>query len=291
MAASVSAVQLSEPGAPQVGVTVSGLSEVTGSTVTVDVSWDGGVTYNAVRGGTVTGVLGSTFIRDHVPALGVESTYRATVTVGSDETATGTVTAESDFAWIQDPLDPATAVAVTTSRPTDDSDALLIMAGSMDGFTSPVAVDTVTPLGARLPVASIGQALAFQGLPMTFQTPAAQGALIAAMRNLLTQAGQIVMRGLPSSLPIDPVAHVVAVNRQENVTVGGMPGRVNTWTMSVSQVRPTSLAIVIPWWIYDQVKALVVEELGAAPTYDDVTTAMPAAKTYTEWFATPGTAS
>lgn len=290
MAATVTAEQLSEPGAPQVGVTIEGLSEVTGSTVIVTVSWDGGVSWNAVRGGTVTGALGSTFVRDHVPALGIESTYRATVTGGSDETVEGTVTASSDFAWIQDPLDPATAVAVSPTRPTDDSDAILIMAGSMDGFTFPQAVDTVTPLGSRLPVASIGQALAFQGLPMTFQTPAAQGALISAMRALLTQAGQIVVRGLPDSLPIDPVAHVTAINRQENVTVGGMPGRVNTWTMTFSQVRPTAAEVVIPWWTYDQVKALVEAEL-TSPDYDDVIAAMPSGKTYTEWFANPGTAS
>lgn len=285
MAATITAVQTTDAGAPQAGITVSDLSEVTGSTVVVDVSWDGQVTWNAVRGGTVEGALGSTFVRDHVPALGRESVYRATITGGSEEVITTTVTVESDTAWLQDPLDPRSAVPM---KPTLTDSNLMIMEGSLESFTTPQAVDTVTPMFSDLPVASIGQALKFQGVPFALSVPAAQGALINAMRALMANSGQLVLRGLPTSLPIDAVVHVTAVNRTEHVATGGTRDLFNAWSMAISQAAPKSVQIVIPWWTYDQVKALVGTEVGPLASYVEVTAAMPEGKTYVEWQATPG---
>lgn len=285
MAATITAVQTADAGAPQAGITVSDLSEVTGSTVVVDVSWDGQVTWNAVRGGTVEGALGSTFIRDHVPALGRESVYRATITGGSEEVVTTTVTVESATAWLQDPLDPRSAVPMATIR---SGSSTIIIDGSLDDFSTPQAIDTVTPMFSDLPVASIGQALKPQNIPLELKVPAAQGALVNAMRALMKNAGQLVVRGLAEDLPIDAVAHVTAVERRELTSVRGSQSGFNTWTMRLSQTAPKSVQIVIPWWTYDQVKALVQTEIGALASYTEVTAAMPEGKTYVEWQATPG---
>lgn len=285
MAATITAVQTADAGAPQAGITVSDLSEVTGSTVVVDVSWDGEETWNAVRGGTVEGALGSTFVRDHVPALGRESVYRATITGGSDEVVTTTVTVVSDTAWVQDPLDPRTAVAISAQMVTDN---VMMLEGSFDGLQIPQAVDLVTPMFSDLPVASIGQALKFQQAPLALSVPASQGALKNAIRKLLKGSGQLVLRGLPDEVPVDAVVHVTAVNRIEHPSIAGSRGGFNTWSMTISQAAPTSVQIVIPWWTYDQVKALVGTEVGPLASYVEVTAAMPEGKTYVEWQATPG---
>lgn len=281
MAATITATQTSDPGAPQVGITVAGLSTVTASTVVVDVSWDGGATWNAVRGGTITGALGSTFIRDYVPALNVRSTYRATVSIGSSEVVTATATATSATAWIQDPLAPRNAVPLYADM---SNGHILLTLGSLATATWAQRVDTAVPIGSSLAAASISvrQKVAALPLVLTYDVAAEGGAL----RNMLMGAGQLVVRGLSSTATqLDPVAHVTVGDAQEARFAANT---VAQWTLIARQVRPVTMRVVIPWWTYDQVKALVQSQVGSTATFDQVKTAMPAGKTYTQWVADPG---
>jgi hypothetical protein len=68
-------------------------------------------------------------------------------------------------------------------------------------------------------------------------------------------------------------------------------GTISEWLLSARQVQPVTMRIVVPWWTYDQVVALVVSQIGAGATYSQVLTAQPAGKTYTQWVANPGVAS
>ena len=63
--------------------------------------------------------------------------------------------------------------------------------------------------------------------------------------------------------------------------VGGLLGQRNDWHLDVTQVRPSSLAIAVPWWTYDEVKAIWVPD-----TYDSVKAARPGT-TYLDWARSP----
>lgn len=479
MAATITAARTADAGAPQVGVTVAGLSTSTATAFDVDVSWDGGGTWQGVRGGSIVGALGSAFIRDFVCPLNVAALYRmawvsgplfysrtnwannpsvetgttgwtgwagsggaatfaqasrawagtkgfqgswttaptsgggvvydsgnvlsgpATYTLsmyvyssaavviapifqwyaGSTATGSGSgslvsvpaatwtrisvtassaagdnrvqlrayvqgagipaggtvtgdavliesgsqlqpyfdgdtsgdpvytyawsgtahasyssqyanqiisapVTVTSPQAWIQDPLNPSSAVPVAGVR-ADDS--LLLVSGTAETITRRQAADLAQVLGADLPVASLGVRQKPSGIPLHLRAIAAtQGALITAMASMLDTAGQLVIRGLPPSIPIDPVVHVIAPDVQDSPVVGGLLGPRRDWVMTLTQTRPTTLRVAVPWWTYDQVKALVQAQVSPTATYDQVVAAMPAGKTYTDWLATPG---
>lgn len=280
--------QTADAGAPQAGLTITGLSVVTSCNIVITVSWDGGLTYNPVRGGILTGILGSTFVRDYVTPLNVEATYQAVVTGGTTATWTATSTITSAVAWIQDPLDPKSAASFA-SLPI--AGALHLIRGSLVGGKWGQASNDVLPMGARLPVSSIGTQQAPSGVPLTLGAISAQNATYVSLVNLFKSSGQLVLRGLPAgSHGLDAVAHV----RKGEVSpgsVGDMLGSYSTLSISVTQVRPVSTRVVVPWWTYDQVTALVVSQVGAGATYSAVLAAQPSGKTYTQWMANPGVAS
>lgn len=282
--------QTADAGAPQAGLTITGL---TGSCdIVITVSWDGGTTWNAVRGGTLTGIFGSTFIRDYVTPLNVTATYKAVVTGGTTATWTATSTIASNYAWIQDPLAPRSAIPLVMAQAPDLS-ALLLIAPSFSSLSRKQAVDYAQPMGARLPVASVGVRQAPSNVPLGIQADAArQGALVTSLRTLFDTSGQVVIRGLSAFIGLDAVAHVIVGDVAESPTTSStMLGIFQGWQMNVTQARPVSTRVIVPWWTYDQVLALVQSQLsGGATTYTQVTTAQPAGKTYTDWLAKPGIA-
>ena len=474
MAATITAVRTADAGAPQVGVTLAGLSTVTATSVVVEQSWDAGATWNGVRGGVLSAVLGSAFVRDFVCPLNTPTIYRARWTGGpyffmrlnacsnpsvasltgwaawsgvggvatttlatsggfsgtnfmriawttattspsggpivdqaglsgstsytcsmwvrssidqyvtpqiqwyNGSTATGSiagptafhlaagvwtrvwqtatsaagdnraqfrvyaggvnfpvgatldadatliepvgvlgdyfdgdtasdgttlyawtgsagvstsiataneirsvpVTVDSAQAWIQDPLNPAAACPLYADM---GAGHILLTLGSFATSTWAQHVDAAVPIGASLPVASISVRQRVAATPMVLMYDvAAEG---GALRSLLLSSGQLVVRGLPVTGLLDPVAHV-AVGDATEMRLSS--GQVSQWTLTVRQTRPTTLRIVVPWWTYDQVKALIQSQLGATATFDQVKAAQPAGKTYTQWLADPG---
>lgn len=276
----ISVEVLPDAGAPQVGVTVTGLAPSGESVVSVQVSWDAGRTWHGVRGAEMVAVTGGDFFRDHVPPLNVPAVYRLVVHSGAVTPALleATITVPSSSAWIQDPLNPRAAVEVSPVRGRDTIRLLSTTAGRI---TRRQPVDLATPEGASLPVASVGRRQAPSRVPVVLQDLASsQGALVRALDTLLETAGQLVVRGLPVGIPLDPVAHVVAPDLDESPVVGGVVGH-REWVLTVTQTRPTSMRLVVPWWTYDQVRAL-----WAPRTYDQVRAARPGA-TYLDWSRDP----
>jgi len=273
-------VQTTDPGAPQAGITIDGLSTSTACTVVVTVSWDGGATFNPVRGGTATGVLGSTFVRDYVTPLNVVATYRAVVTGGTTVTWQAPSTITSPIAWIQDPLAPRSAVGLYADML---SGHVLLTIRSLAGGMWGQQEDLASVVGTDMPAASLSIRQKIANLPLSLMYEvAAEG---GRLHGMLMSAGQVVIRGLPVDGLLDPVAHC---------SVGGAPearyasGTISEWTLTARQVTPVTMRIVVPWWTYDQVKALVQSQLGTGATYDDVAAAQPTGKTYTMWLANPG---
>lgn len=269
---------LPDAGAPQVGVTVTGLGAGE-SVVSVQVSWDGGRTWHGVRGAERVRVTGGDFFRDHVPPLNTPAIYRLVLHSGGvvPSPSEATITVPSASAWIQDPLNPRSAVPVKNVM--RGGAGVQLLAPSAASLVRRQAVDLARPEGARYPVASLGVRQAPADLPLHIRAVAAsQGALVNQLRALLDTAGQVVIRGLHPAVPIDPVAHVVAGEITEVLTPVGVR---NDWELSVTQVRPTSMRVIIPWWTYDQVRAL-----WSPRTYGQVRAARPGAS-YLDWSRDP----
>ena len=271
-----------DEGAPQVGVTLDGLSAP--ASVNVEVSWDSGATWAGVRGASPLEASGSAFVRDFVPPLNVPCRYRATVLSGSMTGNTEvTITVPSDTAWLQDPLNPRGAVPVATV--VGAPDRVRLMSGSAADVTRSQAVDLVAVQGASLPVASVGTRGKPVGVPLVLRPllnlAAEQGALVKAIRDLFDTSGQVVIRGLSPLLGLDPVAHYVAPGLTESPSLAGVLG-FREWRLNVTQVRPTSLRLVVPWFTYDDVQAIVQVALGSTATYAQVLSAMPTGTTYTD---------
>jgi hypothetical protein len=278
----VSVENLPVDGAPQVGVTVTGLDAVDPSVISVEVSWDGGDTWHGVRGAQRATVTGAAFFRDFVPPLNVPATYRVILHEGSTEPspAQDTVTVTSSRAWVQGILDPRGAVSVRLDSNVPEGDIWLTL-GSLSEATWSQSVDVAHVEGSAYPVASVGQRLIAGDIPLNLSYEvAAEG---GALRRLLRTSGQLVLRGMPDDM-VEPVAHVVVGAASER-RVGSGSHQVATWELSTTQTRPTSMKVVVPWFTYDQVAALWQEwESGA--TYDDVVGTRPG-DTYLDWQRDP----
>lgn len=252
--------------APAVGITLLG-----DGAVIVERSWDGGATWHRVRGGALV-LAGGDYLVDHAAPLGVETTYR--VVQGGVTLATAQITLESSTAWVQDPLDPSSALAVTLGAL--DQGRPLLAAGSLASAAYAQVSDLALVDGAAYPVASIGQRQVASDVPLVLAVDVAQDA--GRLRRLLLSAGQLLVRGLPDSM-LTPVAHVVATVKEARVGEG--VGAVALWDLDATLVRPVSLTITIPRWTYEEVAAMYPEM-----TYAEVTASRPGAD-YLSWRRDP----
>jgi hypothetical protein len=272
---SVSVEVLPDAGAPQVGITVTGLPSGTPSVVTVEKSVDG-TTWETVRGALRESVTGASFFRDFVPPLNIEATYRLVTAAVVTGPTSATIVVPSETAWLQDPLNPRAAVPI---RALGMGTGLALLAPSAASLLRAQVVDVVQVQGARTPVASVGPRQAPSQVPLLVRAAAAaQGALVKELRDLLDGAGVLVLRGLHAASGLDPVAHIVAGDVTEVATPLGVR---NDWQLVVTQVRPPSPRISVPWWTYDQVNAL-----WEGFAYDQVVAARPG-ETYLDWLRDP----
>lgn len=272
---------LPDAGPPQVGITLTGLHATTPSTISVRTSVDGGTTWQGVRGADHISVIGAAFLRDFVPPLNVPVTYRLTVHTGTTTpTPTeATITVPSTTAWVQDPLNPAGGVAVDCLGA---GRGVMALADSFETLTRTQPADLAQVQGARLPVASVGTRQGPSRVPVHLRALLpAQDAETAALRALLDTAGTLVLRGLPAAVPLSPSAHVITGAVDEVPVVGGLLGPRNDWVLEVTEVRPTTMAVAVPWWTYAEVRAL-----WAGATYDQAKASRPGA-TYLDWARDP----
>lgn len=270
---------LAEDGAPQVGVTVTDL-DAGDQIISVQVSWDSQETWRTVSGGDRVVAVGGAFVRDHFTPLNVEAVWRVIEHSVSGEPATvsDALVVPSEDIWLQDALDPRSAVTLVATGFDDEGRGLMFGSFAHAAWSQPVDIAQV--LGDDRPVASVGQRMIAGQVPLVIEHKvAAEG---GALRRLLMRSGQMVLRGHDFDV-LEPVAFIVAAGADETreLRVGNPAYQVSTWDLTVSQVRPLSLKFVVPWWTYDQVKAMY-----AGMSYDDVKASKPGAS-YLDWKKDP----
>lgn len=247
-----------DSGAPRVVVAVDGLDGSTPSKVSVERSSDG-KSWEPVLGGWLAQAVGAFQVTDHIAPLNVELAYRLTVdgpTVPDDLAAS--IRLDSDQPWLQDPLDPVTAVPVGVGRRPGEQ---WLAGGTLSQATYTAGMDVSAVAGATLPVASAGNRLAGASIPLAITCPKTS---IHAVRALLAGGGPIVIRGFDHPL-VEPGAWLAVGD--VTATLFGIAQTWCEWSMTCQQVAPLSPHVVPAWITYDQMAA-ALQAVGIVNTYD-----------------------
>jgi len=257
---------------PRVGVTITGLDNAGESTITV---WRApiGEARAPVRGLRSVVVVDATYVVDHEVPLGRPVTYTLEVTAGAvvPDTLEVTVTVPSDDAWLQDPLEPSTAVALALDV-VDGGVWFHSRALSRLGYAA--AGDLVQVLGSRLPTALGGRPSTAAGVP--FDVFADSVEECNRVRLLIGEAFPLLLRTVPALSPLPSLAYLRAEAVERPVT-SLMGGTLTVWELTGDLVRPPSVNLLVPTWTYEQVTALWA-------TYAD---AAAAGRTYLDWMKDP----
>jgi hypothetical protein len=264
----------------RVEVTITDLAPTT-HTVTVWRTSDG--KRRALRGYRGVEIVGSDFVVDYEPPLNQLLAYELEVltgvgTGGPSAQATITLTPATVHGWIQDPLDPQSAIKVyAVAGPAGEPTLLPSAVATLDYLAN---VSTMEIMGSNEPVALLGQRMVAGNVPFHFFTDAAQQS--TDLRNLLTQASILLIRpGADWGNSLPGACYVAPPNPQE-APVGIIWGNAYTeWKFAASLVRAPSMNVVIPFWTYQDWQDLWT-------TYQQAQTAL-SGKTYLNVKKSPAT--
>lgn len=250
----VSAVVDDPTVAPRTSVTITGLDGVGPSTVTVYRSTEGGVR-RKVRGLSSVVMYGSGFGIDYEAPLGRPVNYELVVESGAviPRRLTDSATLDSTSGYIQDPLQPRSAIALAT----DDTgaDAAIVTSKAFRKLTYALESTSVNVIGGREPIAMTGQRMSASGIDFSLLTEAAEQS--TQLRNLLAQAPIVLVRPLPSWGPLPDVIYTVP-SVSEEPTYGEDGVIMTTWNLVGDSVRAPTMSVLVPLWTYDMVQALWV---------------------------------
>ena len=237
--------------------------------VTVYRSWKG--QRQVVRGASRAEVAGDYLIIDYEVPLGVPVSYTSVgfdvSGVPSQESASTTVTVDVADVWLQDPLDPTTALAARMSR-TSVTEGVEIIGDSILP-ASYQATTTVQPVvGSALPVGMASVRRAVSRAPLTFIAWSPTDA--ETLRTLLMQTFPLCVR-TPAAIPqLGGLTYFALPDFVE----APYPGWTATlFTASGDAVRPPGSGIVIQPRTYADLSAEAATYAGLLalyPTYVDV---------------------
>jgi hypothetical protein len=239
---------------PRVGLTLTGLSPTSESTVTVWKTVPGEARV-AVRGLRNVRVVDSHYVDDFEVPLGRPVTYTLEVS-GPVVPATlvVTVTVPSDKVWIQDPLDPTSAVGVAIHRQGAD---VYMTSTALRSISRPTSGSRVEVMGADYPTLLGGGRRGAQGVPLDIGTRSVTAA--GRVRDLLNAASPLLVRTTPEISQIPALSYVDADVEELPLTMfidDGAQYRLTRWAITGDLVQPPSMHLLVPTWTYDEVSAL-----------------------------------
>lgn len=211
-----------------------------------------------VRGFRNVEIVGSDFTTDYEPPLNRLLSYELEVTAGEGvggpaAAQTVSVIPSTAYGWIQDPLDPDSAIKVYAVAGPAGEPTLLPSAVAQLEYEADTSIMKI--MGSDEPVALLGQRMVASNVPFHFFTDAAQQA--TDLRNLLKQAPLLLIRPGSDWGPSLPGACYVAPPTPTESPVGIIYGNSYTeWKFASSLVRAPSMNVVVPFWTYGDWQAL-----------------------------------
>ena len=249
----LSLVTKSDDPCHRVEVTISDLTP-TSNIVTVWRTADG--KRQAVRSARKREVVGSDFVVDYEVPLKRVVTYELEVFSGISAqvaSAPQNVTVNAAHGYMQDPIDPNSAIPVYGDVGPNGEAALMGQAAKNLEYKADMSLLAV--MGSPDPVALLGQRLAASGLDMSVCTDAAQES--ANIRNLIEDAPLLLVRPLPewgSGLP--GLCYMAAEAPAELPVNEAWGGTYIRWKLTGDLVAAPTMNVLVPLWTYGDVKAL-----------------------------------
>lgn len=232
---------------PRAGVTVEGLSPGDHQ-ITVWRTADG--ERAPVRGMRTITVVDSVYQEDYEVPLGRLVRYELEILSGPDAGLQGLradAQVDSTSGWIQDPLNPASAVPVSASLEQDET---VLLAGTFAEVAYRAETSRFNVMGSSRPVAIAGRRSAPSGIPFSMLTLAE--AENVRLRDLVRESPLLVIRGLPSwGTRVPGAATYAADTVTERNTLPG--DEMTVWETTGDIVRPSSARVVIALWTYQDV--------------------------------------
>lgn len=213
-----------------------------------------------VRGGKRAEVAGAFLLVDYEVPLGTSVSYSSVgydvAGTPSQESSLTTQTVSVSDVWLQDPLDPTTALRAGLATPRDD---LMVVSPSFELGVYGAEVSKSVVVGSSLAVARVGTRQAASQMPLSIRAGSAADA--AALKLLLDQAAILCVRAPSSSVPyLDGLSYLAFSSYQPRPE----PGWTKTlYSLSGDVVRAPGAAIVVSPRTYDDL-------LDEAATYNGI---------------------
>lgn len=218
-------------------------------------------------------VVGSDFTTDYECPLNRAITYEIEVTDGigvggPDGSGTVTVTPPDGCGYIQDPLNPESAIKVYATAGPNGEPTLLPSALSKLQYK--LDAEIVPIMGWNEPVGLLGQRMIASQVPFDMFTDAAQQA--TNLRNLLLAAALVLIRPGADWGDSLPGLCYVAPPDPEELPIGVTFGAEYVeWRFTATLLAAPQLALVIPFWTYQDWQALWATYQAAQTQYSGKT--------------------
>lgn len=218
-------------------------------------------------------VVGSDFTTDYEAPLNRTISYEIEVLSGvgaggPDGSGTISLAPSDGCGYIQDPLNPESAIKVYATAGPNGEPTLLTSAVAKLQYH--MDVEEIPIMGWNEPVALIGQRMVASNVPFDMFTDAAQQS--TNLRNLLLNSAIVLIRpgtDWGSSLP---GLCYIAPPDPEELPIGVTFGAAYTeWKFAANLIAAPELAIVIPFWTYQDWQALWATYQAAQTQYSGKT--------------------
>jgi len=239
---------------PRVAITLDGLDPSGPSRVTLWRSAEGGKR-RQVRGWSNRLVFGSDFGIDYEVPLGRPVRYDVQLISGAvtPDELTAYVQVDAEHGFVQDPLIPSGAVAVTGGEGGGTDTIPTLRSSAFSALQYEMGWNAAQILGSDTPVGLMGQRMVASGVDFSVFTDAAEQT--TALRQVLRTAAPVLVRTLPAWGDLPDLMYLAASVTEEPLTVP-WGGSLTHWVLSGDQVAPPSLNVLVPLWTYDDVQAV-----------------------------------
>lgn len=231
-------------------------------TITIYRSWQG--QRDIVRGANRAVVAGDHLVVDYEAPLGLSVSYSAvgydSSGVPSAESSTAVTTVSVVDAWLQDPLDPTSAMPAGLRIPRP----LMVTPPSFMPASYSAAVTVTQIVGSALPVATSGTRQAASGVPLTLD--ARDPSTTAAVMELLTQAFPLCVRAPADLVPMFPGLTYLAISEFVPTWDPGWTSAA-AFAMTGDTVRPPGAGIIVQPRTYAELPGEATTYAGLLPLY------------------------
>lgn len=224
--------QVTGAGAPRVQVTAIGLG---GTAVTTQVTRKAGRETWSVPGWKKRNTLNGETYTDWTPPLGRPVTY--TLISNGLTINTMTITVTSTTGWVQDPLNPESAMPVETTA--DGGPAILALSkAALKRLSYGAVYEEETPLGGQYPIVRANDRQGASGVE--FHLNAYSNVTSDALQQLVMDTPIILFRGLPSWGSIPALAYLVG-DVEEAPFNRARGGQFTAWVAAGKLAAPVAL--------------------------------------------------